>query len=298
MCVVLCCIVRFLGLTGEAGCGILRACERVRTSLFRRKLGQDKTDISLTRRETMSLKIGRILLVAGVFSALAFQASAQDEQYAYSANAVGVIRKSIPAGKMALLSIPLDDSKSTNAAIPFFELPFLSTLPSRSTVSLWDPANARWLQAKKGVGGKWGGDTNILSTMSVYSGQAVFIENGSSTKDVAITIVGEVPADENIPVALGAGSQMVLCANPYPVAFAFTNSTLALQSKNKANADFWDMEGSQWVSATKGVGGKWRGATNQVVNPAEGFMYTTADSDTNTTWVVTKPYEWPVTVSE
>lgn len=246
----------------------------------------------------MSMKIGRFLLVAGVFSALVFQTLADDEQYAYSANAVGVIRKSIPAGKMALLSIPLDDSASTNAAIPFFELPFLSSLPNRSTVSLWDPANAKWLQAKKGVGGKWGGDTNILSTMSVSSGQSLFIENGSSTKEVVITIVGEVPVDENIPVALGTANQMVLCANPYPVAFAFTNSTLALQSKNTANADFWDMEGSQWVSATKGVGGKWRGATNQVVSPAEGFMYTSGKTETNTTWVVDKPYEWPVSATE
>ena len=237
-------------------------------------------------------------VVTTVLAGVVSMASAQEETYAYSANAVGVIRKTIPAGKMMLMSVPLDDMASTNAGIPFFELPFLASLPNRSTVSLWDPANARWLQAKKGVGGKWGGDTNILSSMSVYSGQALFIENGSSSKDISITLVGEVPEDENIPVALGAANQMVLCSNPYPVPFTFTNSVLAIQSKNTANADFWDMNASQWVSATKGVGGKWRGATNQVVNPGEGFMYTSAKSETNTTWVVDKPYEWPASVTE
>ena len=206
---------------------------------------------------------------------------------AYSSTAVGVIKKTIPAGKMALISIPLDNPESTNAAIPFLELPFLSVFPNKSTANLWDSSSSKWVYGKKTLG-KWSGD---ITNMCIHSGEAILFENGGSSS-VEIIMSGEVPSDPQIPVGLAAAEHMVACANPYPVPFAFTNSVLAKQAKNGSQANFWDVEANTW-RYTKKTLGKWSGENTMVVEPGEGFMFLSSPTETNSTWTVSKPYEWP-----
>ena len=228
----------------------------------------------------------RVIGLLAACSLAAFVSSAVAQE-AYSANAIGVIKKTIPAGKMALISIPLDDSESTNAAIPFLELPFLSSFPNKSTANLWDSDASEWVYGKKTLG-KWSG---AITNMSVQPGQAIFFENGGSSP-IEIIMSGEVPSDPQITVGLAAASHMVACANPYPVPFAFTNSALAAQAKNGAQANFWDVDSSTW-RYTKKTLGKWSGQNDAVVNPGDGFMFLSSATETNTGWVVSKPYEWP-----
>ena len=222
-------------------------------------------------------------------TALVLSSSLATAQEAYSANAIGVIKKTIPAGKMALISIPLDNTESTNAAIPFLELPFLSSLPNKSTANMWDSAGVKWVSGKKSLG-KWGGD---ITNMYIHSGQSIFFENGGSSP-VTLIFSGEVPSDAEISVGLAAPSHMVACANPYPVSFDFTNSVLARQAKNGSQANFWDMNANTWRFCKKSLG-KWGGTASTVVEPGDGFMFQSGATETNTAWVVSKPYEWPVT---
>lgn len=229
-----------------------------------------------------------LMLLAGSV----FVASAQEEQYAYSANAVGVIRKTLPSKKMMMVALPLDDASSTNAVVPFANLPFLTTLPNGSSINIWDVSNSAWVTATKTVG-KWRG---AATNESVSAGQSLFIKNGG-TSSVLITLVGEVPDDPSITIPLANASQLQGCANPYPVAFEFAKSALASNAVNGSSVNFWDTDAGtsgEWVTATKTVG-KWRGgAANYEVAPGEGFMMKFgATTVSGGAWTVSKPYEWP-----
>ena len=213
-------------------------------------------------------------------------ASAQEEQYAYSANAVGVIRKTIPAGKMVLVTMPFDDMMSTNAAIPFLELPFLSSLPNKSEANMWDAVSSKWVTGTKSLG-KWSG---AITNLSLGLGDAIFFLNGSKN-DVTITMLGDVPTDSSIAIQVVPANHITGCANPYPSSFVFTNSVLAKQSKNGTMVSFWDVNTSQWQSLSKSLN-KWSGATNMVVEPGVAFLYQSGKSDTNTSWTVVRPYTW------
>ena len=231
------------------------------------------------------------LTAVALLSGFVLMASAQEDQYAYSANAVGVIRKTLPAGKMMLVSVPLDDATSTNAAIPFLELPFLTTLPNNSTINMWDPETSEWVSGVKSRG-KWSG---LVTNESLQSGQSLFIKNGGSSA-VTLTLVGEVPEDSSIPVALANANQIQGCANPYPVSFVFGTSSLASNAVNNSTVNFWDVENSDWISGSKSRGSWDAKVRTKTVAPAEGFLLKNgATAASGRTWEVSKPYEWPET---
>lgn len=233
-------------------------------------------------------------LVAALLAAFVSSAVAQSAT-AYSSSAVGVIKKTLAAKKMALLSIPLEDTASTDAAIPFSSIPFLGSLPNGSSINIWDSNNSQWLTANKVVG-KWRG---TATNESVQVGQAIFVQNGG-TSEVTLLVSGEVPADATISVPLANAGELQACANPYPVPFAFTNSTLASGAVNGSTVNFWDSNAGTagaWVTANKVVG-KWRGTgAAYVVQPGEGFMLQQGSSAASGgSWTVVKPYSWPATV--
>ena len=229
------------------------------------------------------------LTAVALLSGFVLMASAQEDQYAYSANAVGVIRKTLPAGKQMLISIPLDDATSTNAAIPFMELPFLATLQNNSSANVWDPVNSAWISGVK-TRGKWAGP---VTNVSLQPGQPLFIKNGGAAA-VAITLVGEVPEDSSIPVALAAANQIQGCANPYPVSFVFGTSALASNAVNNSSVNFWDVENGVWISGSKTRGSWSTTVRSKTVAPAEGFLLKNGPTAASGgTWEVSKPYEWP-----
>lgn len=233
-------------------------------------------------------------LVAAATALVLSSSLAAAEDFAYSANAIGVIRKTIPAGKMMLLSIPLDNPSSTNAAIPFLQLPFLSSLPSGSSVNIWDSNNSKWLTANK-IGAGWAGSAR---NESIQSGQSIFVKNGGSS-EVSLLLSGDVPSEESISVALASAGQLQACANPYPVPFVFKTSSLASNAVNGSSVNFWDVEAGgtgAWVTANKMPPlGNWVGSgASYEVQPAEGFMIKHgATATAGRSWTVAKPYVWP-----
>ena len=230
------------------------------------------------------------LAVAAVLTGFVAMASAQDDTNSvYSANVVGVIRKTLPAGKQMLISVPLDDMASTNAAIPFLELPFLSTLPNNSSANVWDPVNNEWISGVR-TRGKWAG---AITNVALRAGQPIFLLNGGASP-VTITLVGEVPEDSSIPIALANANQMQGYANPYPVAFVFGTSALASNAVNNSSVSFWDVENNDWISGSKTRGAWSTTVRSKTVNPAEGFLLVHGPTAASGgTWEVSKPYEWP-----
>lgn len=230
-------------------------------------------------------------VVAGLLAGFVSHAVAQSAT-AYSSSAIGVIKKTVPAGKMVLMSIPLDDPESTSAEIPFLQLPFLSSLPNGSAVNIWDTTNSKWVIANKVVG-KWRG---AATNESLHVGQSIFVKNGGGS-EVTLMLTGEVPADADISISLAGANQLQACANPYPVPFDFATSALASNAVNGSSVNFWDPNAGvagEWVLANKVVG-KWRGTgAAYTVQPAEGFMMKYGGSTAaGGTWTVSKPYVWP-----
>lgn len=241
------------------------------------------------------------LVVAGLLAGFVSSALAQSAT-AYSSSAVGVIKKSIPAGCQMLVSIPLDIAEMNNdATIAFTDLPFLKDMPANSTANIWDVENNKWISGTKRPNGKWVG---AITNRSVACGESLFLKNGSTTADADLIISGEVPSDATISIALGAANQQQLLANPYPVSFVFTNSALATnpqQSVFGSTVNFWVADPDSptkgnYVSARVGGGSKWTGtARDYVVSPGEGFFFKKGTSATTNAgpWVVSKPYTWP-----
>lgn len=190
---------------------------------------------------------------------------------------------------MMLVSVPLDDMASTNAAIPFLELPFIAVLPNKSTANIWDPVNSKWIFGTKNRG-SWSG---LVTNQLLHPGECIFIQNGGSAA-VTFSMVGEVPEDASIPVALAGAGQMQGCANPYPVSFEFGTSALASNAVNKSTVNFWDVEQGKWIYGAKSRGSWDAIVKTNIVAPGEGFLLqhgSTASS--GQMWEVTKPYEWP-----
>lgn len=236
------------------------------------------------------------LVLASVIAAFVSQAQAQE---AYSANAIGVIRKTIPAGGQILLSIPLDleGMDDATASIAFNDLPFLSKFPTKSTANIWDTQNNCWISGAKKISGKWDGP---ITNCNLHAGQALFLQNGSSSADLEIVFSGSVPDDDTIPLNLATANQLQLMSNPYPVPYKFTETALASNAVNGSTVNFWVIDTSKpakgrFVSGKKGLTGVWStDIADYVVLPGEGFYFTQGNKATaGQQWVVGKPYEWP-----
>ncbi len=237
------------------------------------------------------------LVVAGLLAGFVSHALAQSAT-AYSSTAVGVIKKSIPAGGQILMSIPLDleAMDDSTATIAFTDLPFLSVMPIGSTANIWDSENSTWISGTKRPTG-WVG---AITTCRLSAGQALFLKNGSKSADLELVFSGSVPEDPEITVNLVEANQLQLMANPYPVPCKFTETSLASNAVMGSTINFWVVDTNlaakgTYLSGNKRPTGKWTTSiANYVVSPAEGFYFKQgATAATNEQWEVGKPYEWP-----
>ena len=218
-------------------------------------------------------------------TALVLSSSLATAQEAYSANAIGVIKKSLPNGKQTLLSIPLDQETDEGEGFLFGSVPAISNLPDLSVATFWDESDQRWVTQSKTPKYGWGAAT----TRRITPGEAFFLKNNQSS-NIELVVSGEVPADSSISQGLAGGIQ-ALVANPYPVAMSFTNFTFASQMEDLSVATFWDINAQRWVSQSKTPKYGWGAATNRIIQPGEGFFLKPYSS--NSTWTEQRPYTWP-----
>lgn len=216
-------------------------------------------------------------LIAGVVAASA--------QEVLSQNAVGYIKKTLPAGgKFVSLSIPLDSM--TNTEIVFGETSVAAEAPAGTFVYFWDNVNQGWIPGQKSGKG-WGAFANRV----IASGEGLLMQGPvASTEDIDVPITGEVPADAMLSRGVPGGNAFGSLANPYPVDFTFGTSAVASNAPAGTFVYFWDVENQGWVAGQKSGKG-WGAFANREVPAGEGFLMQAPGGVL--IWDAVKPYTWP-----
>ena len=222
------------------------------------------------------------IAIAGTLVASVIAASAQE---VLSANAVGYIKKSLPAGsKLVSMSIPLNSM--TESSIVFGRTSVAAEAPQSSKVYFWDTALQVWSPGTKGIKGWAAAESNKV----IAAGEGFFLKGPGTAAEVTIT--GEVPDDPTITRSFpGGGTALGSLANAYPVDFKFGESDLAKNATQGSRVYFWDEAAQVWSPGTKGIKGWAAAESNKVVAAGEGFFL--KEAGTQTTWTNTKPYTWP-----
>ncbi len=223
-------------------------------------------------------KLMSLVALAVVGSVVA--ASAQE---VLSANAVGYVKRTVPAGKLQIVSIPFENIASEDGTYKFGETQIANDLPQGSSVMFWDAEAQVWGGGTKGAKG-WGSYAN----KEIAVGEAFFLRNNSGA-DLEVTAAGEVPSAEKQTRAYAGGSALSIAADPYPVDVAFGDTELSGQLPQGASVMFWDADNQVWGGGTKGAKG-WGSYANKVISAGEGFFIKTASEGT---WEAAKPYTWP-----
>lgn len=215
-------------------------------------------------------------LIAGVVAASA--------QEVLSQNAVGYIKKTLPAGgKFVSLSIPLDSMTNTN--IVFGETS-VAEAPAGTFVYFWDPVQQSWLAGLKSTKG-WGAFANRV----IEPGEGFLMQGPvASTEDIDVTITGEVPADAMLSRGVPGGNAFGSLANPYPVDFTFGTSAVASNAPAGTFVYFWDAVQQSWLAGLKSTKG-WGAFANREVPAGEGFLMQAPGGVL--IWDTVKPYTWP-----
>ena len=227
------------------------------------------------------------IAMVGALAASVIAASAQE---VLSANAVGYIKKTLPAGaKLIALSAPLDSM--TEATIVFGRTSIAQEAPVGSVVYFWDPVLQVWSGGPKSGSPKFWAPAQ--SNRVIASGEAFFMKGPAGDIAREITITGEVPADAALSRALPGGSQLGTVGNPFPVDFQFGKSTVASNAPTGSVVYFWDEALQVWSGGPKSAAPKyWAPAqSNRVVLAAEGFFLKQPGSAA--VWTNAKPYTWP-----
>lgn len=224
-------------------------------------------------------------VVAGLLAGFVSSAVAQSAT-AYSSSAVGVIKKTLPAGKLTCISVPLDQESDEGEGFVFQSVPAISNMPNGSVVNFWDSERQKWVTQSKSAKSGWGSQKTRL----IAPGECFFLKNNQTT-NIELVISGEVPADAQISRGL-PGQALESVANPYPVAMVMTNFSFASALPNGSVANFWDVDNQKWVPQSKSAKSGWGSQKNREIAPGEGFFIKPASSSA-TTWTETRPYTWP-----
>jgi len=203
------------------------------------------------------------------------------------ANAVGYIKKTLPAGgKLVAMSIPLDSM--TNTSLVFGETSVAGEAPVNAVVSFWDPIAQSWIAGLKSGKG-WG---PAEAGYVLEPGEGFFLKGDPlAVSDVEVTITGEVPSDAALDRAVPGSGALGTLANPYPVDFTFGTSAFASNATVDSVVSFWDVDAQSWIAGLKSGKGWGPAEAGYVVQAGEGFFLREASAGGN--WSVSKPYTWP-----
>ena len=224
------------------------------------------------------------IAMVGALAASVIAASAQE---VLSANAVGYIKKTLPANaKLIALSAPLDSM--TESTIVFGRTSIAQEAPVGSTVFFWDPVLQVWSGGGKSTKGWQAAQSNRV----IASGEAFFMKGAVGDIDREITITGEVPADAALTRAIPAAGLLGTVGNPFPVDFKFGTSSIASNAAVGSTVFFWDSALQVWSGGGKSTKGWQAAQSNRVVLAAEGFFLKDLAAS-GYSWTNSKPYTWP-----
>lgn len=224
------------------------------------------------------------IVMAGALIA-AVAATAQTE--VLSQNAVGYIKKTLPAGgKFVAMSIPLDSMSNPN--IVFGETSVAAEAPVNTFVYFWDTVGQSWIPGGKSAKG-WG---PAEAGRVLQPGEGFLMKSPvASVTDVDVTITGEVPSDATLSRGIPGNNAFGSLANPYPVDFTFGTSALASNAPVNSFVYFWDVGGQSWIPGGKSAKGWGPAEEARKVEAGEGFLLRAPGG--TMTWDTLKPYTWP-----
>ena len=226
-----------------------------------------------------------------MIGALAASVVAASAQEVLSANAVGYIKKTVPAGgKFVTVAMPLDSMTETN--IVFGRTSVAQEALVGSYVYFWNESLQAW-----GGGAKRAGVLGWQPAQSNYvvkPGEGFLLKSPTNSVDsMDVTITGEVPSDASLQRAIIGNDHIGVLANAYPVDFKFGESDVAKNASVGSYVYFWNESLQAWGGGAKRVGVLgWQPAqSNYTVKAGEGFFL--KEKSTVNVWTVAKPYTWP-----
>lgn len=225
-----------------------------------------------------------LMLIAGALAVSVVAATAQE---VLSANAVGYIKKTLPAnGGLVAMSIPLNPMDAAETV--FGDTSVAEEAPVNAIVSFWDPIGQSWIGgAKSGKG--WG---PAEAGYVLQPGEGFFLKGDpAAVSDVEVTITGEVPSDATLDRAIPGSGALGTLANPYPVDFTFGTSAFASNASIDSVVSFWNVDDQSWIGGAKSGKGWGPAEAGYVVQAGEGFFLREEGAPAN--WTMDKPYTWP-----
>lgn len=226
------------------------------------------------------------IAIVGALAASVVAASAQE---VLSANAVGYIKRTVPAnGGLEVISYALNPMPYSGITW-FTNTSVAAEMPNLSAAFFWDPATQRWTPAVKSGKGIWGPEA---LAKQILPGEMFFLKTPAGAPAQEVTITGEVPDDPTLTRAVIGGNAIAALGNPYPVDVAFTNMDVAKNAANLSAAFFWNPTTGRWIPAVKSGKGIWGPeALAKTVLAGEGFFL--KDFGAGSVWTNVKPYTWP-----
>jgi hypothetical protein len=205
-----------------------------------------------------TLLIAAAALVAGVISS---------DAQVYSANIVGYVNVSMPAGALVLTSNPLDDGTNTANDL-------LASLPNKSVIQIWNGSGFTPISKTA---------TGFSPNPSLPVGTGFFVKSATAFTNTFVGNVVPAPGGNQSAVNLPAGT-LVLVGSTLPVGGTFndvgTNAfNLIATLPNKSVIQTWN--GTGFVPFSKTATGF---SPNPPLSVAQGFFVKAA---TSTNWVQT-----------
>jgi hypothetical protein len=200
------------------------------------------------------------ILMAGALAASVIAASAQE---VLSQNAVGYIKKTLPAGgKLVMMSIPLDSMTEEN--IVFGRTSVAQEAVQNSTVYFWDTTLQTWSFGLKGIKG-WGPPVE----QGGRGGRSLLPEGPCCGSRPGCDDHRRSAGRSHPAPPFRAASALGTLGNPYPVDFKFGESALANNASQNSTVYFWDEALQTWALALKGIKGWGPVQSNKVVRRAK-----------------------------
>lgn len=208
-----------------------------------------------------------VLLTAALGAVSIATAAAQT---VYSVNAVGYVNVTVPAGKFALLTNPLNLPTNSIAAV-------LPDAPANTVVYAFNTTTGQFDAATKRSTGAW---TGTGAGAMLNPGAGFFLKN-AATADMTVTFVGEVMQGTNLTINLPAGFSCIGSIVPVE---GKIETDLKMPAANGDVIYTYNVSTQAYNTATtRRSTGAWTGGTGEpTIKVAEAFFYKAAAAGT---WV-------------
>jgi hypothetical protein len=217
-----------------------------------------------------TLLIAAAALAAGVISSQA--------QTVYSQNIVGYYNITIPANKLALMAIQLNDGNGSYA----INTQLTNGVPNGSSLLVWNTGLGKFDTYNFYTGYGWYDQSYNLTTNGLPAGLSAYLENGDTVNPATITIVGTVPTNSITVINPGSGFYSM----GSPIATNVTSTLAGFPAQNGDSYLHWSVALQTYdASYNFYTGYGWYDQSYNLAYPTpnvgEGFLYQNSGVSTN-----------------